>query len=72
MKTAHVFLMCPPEYFDVSYIINPWMHGNVRKIDNALAKQQWRALYDVVTDHATVRPGSTANAMSRSTQSSGL
>ena len=67
-----MFLMCPPEYFDVSYIINPWMHGNVRKIDNALAKQQWRALYDVVCDHATVRlipaqPGSpdmvfTANA----------
>lgn len=72
MKTPHVFLMCPPEYFDVSYIINPWMHGNVRKIDNALAKQQWRALYDILTDHATVRlvhpqPGSpdmvfTANA----------
>ena len=72
MKTPHVFLMCPPEFFDVSYIINPWMHGNVRKIDNALAKQQWRALYDILTDHATVRlvhpePGSpdmvfTANA----------
>ncbi len=72
MKTPHVFLMCPPEYFDVSYIINPWMHGNVRKIDNALAKQQWRALYDVLTDFADVRlahsqPGSpdmvfTANA----------
>jgi N-dimethylarginine dimethylaminohydrolase len=64
--------MCPPEYFDVSYIINPWMQGNVRRIDNALAKQQWRALYDIVTDRATVRlvlpqPGSpdmvfTANA----------
>ena len=72
MKTQHVFLMCPPEYFDVSYIINPWMQGNVRKIDNALAKQQWRALYDIVADFATVRlmhpqPGSpdmvfTANA----------
>ncbi|MGE0357385.1 MAG: dimethylarginine dimethylaminohydrolase family protein [Burkholderiales bacterium] len=72
MKKPHVFLMCPPEYFDVSYIINPWMHGNVRKIDNALAKQQWRALYDILTDRATVRlvspqPGSpdmvfTANA----------
>lgn len=72
MRTQHVFLMCPPEYFDVSYIINPWMSGNVRKIDNALAKKQWRALYDIVTDHATVRlvhpqPGSpdmvfTANA----------
>jgi len=72
MKTPHVFLMCPPEYFDVSYIINPWMHGNMRKIDNALAKQQWRSLYDILCDRATVRlvlpqPGSpdmvfTANA----------
>ena len=71
-KTPHVFLMCPPEYFDVSYIINPWMHGNMRKIDNALAKVQWRALYDILCDRATVRlvlpqPGSpdmvfTANA----------
>jgi N-dimethylarginine dimethylaminohydrolase len=71
-KTPHVFLMCPPEYFDVAYIINPWMHGNMRKIDNAVAKQQWRALYDILCDRATVRlvlpqPGSpdmvfTANA----------
>jgi N-dimethylarginine dimethylaminohydrolase len=71
-QSARVFLMCPPEYFNVAYIINPWMHGNLRKIDNALAKQQWRSLYDILTDHATVRlvlpqPGSpdmvfTANA----------
>ncbi len=72
MKSNNVYLMCPPEYFDVSYIINPWMNGNLRAIDNALAKVQWRALYDIVCDHATVRlalpqPGSpdmvfTANA----------
>ena len=67
-----MFLMCPPEYFTVAYIINPWMHGNLRKIDNAVAKQQWRALYDILSDRAAVRlvlsqPGSpdmvfTANA----------
>jgi len=71
-SSPHVFLMCPPEYFTVAYIINPWMHGNLRRIDNAVAKQQWRALYDTLTDLATVRlvlpqPGSpdmvfTANA----------
>lgn len=71
-SSPHVFLMCPPEYFTVAYIINPWMHGNLRRIDNAVAKQQWRSLYDTLTDHATVRlvlpqPGSpdmvfTANA----------
>jgi len=47
--------MCPPEYFNVAYIINPWMHGNLRRIDNAVAKQQWRSLYDAVSDHAAVR-----------------
>ena len=52
---SHIFLMCPPEYFNVAYIINPWMHGNLRKIDNAVAKQQWRSLYDAISDHATVR-----------------
>ena len=72
VKSKNVYLMCPPEYFDVSYIINPWMNGNLRAIDNALAKVQWRALYDIVSDYATVRltlpqPGSpdmvfTANA----------
>jgi N-dimethylarginine dimethylaminohydrolase len=31
------------------------MHGNLRRIDNAVARQQWRALYDTLTDHATVR-----------------
>lgn len=72
MKSKNSYLMCPPEFFDVSYIINPWMKGNIRAIDNALAKQQWRDLYDVICDHATVRlvlpqPGSpdmvfTANA----------
>jgi N-dimethylarginine dimethylaminohydrolase len=71
-SSPHVFLMCPPEYFTVAYIINPWMHGNLRRIDNAVAKLQWRALYDTLTDLATVRlvlpqPGSpdmvfTANA----------
>jgi len=71
-RSAHVFLMCPPEYFTVAYVINPWMHGNLRKIDNTVARQQWRSLYDTLTDLATVRlvlpqPGSpdmvfTANA----------
>src|SRR5258708_38989937 len=54
-RSSHVLLMCPPEFFNVAYIINPWMHGHLRKIDNAVAKQQWRSLYDVITDHATVR-----------------
>ena len=52
---SRTFLMCPPEYFDVAYVINPWMHGNMRNIDNRLAKRQWRGLYDLVQSHARVR-----------------
>jgi len=55
VRPKHVFLMCPPEYFTVAYIINPWMHGNLRRIDNAVARQQWRSLYDNLTDIANVR-----------------
>ena len=54
-RPRHIFLMCPPEYFNVAYIINPWMHGNLRRIDNAVAKQQWRSLYDILSDAASVR-----------------
>ena len=50
-----MFLMCPPEYFTVVYTINPWMHGNLRKVEHSVAKQQWRALYDTISDLATVR-----------------
>jgi N-dimethylarginine dimethylaminohydrolase len=52
---SRTFLMCPPEYFDVAYVINPWMQGNMRNIDNRLAKAQWRGLYDRVSHHARVR-----------------
>ncbi|MEO8936905.1 MAG: arginine deiminase-related protein [Burkholderiaceae bacterium] len=52
---SRTFLMCPPEYFDVAYVINPWMQGNMRNIDNRLAKSQWRRLYDRIQRHARVR-----------------
>jgi N-dimethylarginine dimethylaminohydrolase len=42
--------MCPPEYFGVQYVINPWMKGNTGKVDHALAMKQWRALYDILQD----------------------
>ncbi|MFL9924190.1 arginine deiminase-related protein [Herbaspirillum lusitanum] len=40
------FLMCPPEHFEVSYVINPWMEGNVAHDDKALAARQWQILHD--------------------------
>lgn len=42
-------LMCPPDYFDVTYEINTWMHTSVRP-DTALAKSQWQALHRILRD----------------------
>ena len=37
------YLMCPPTFFDVSYVINPWMHAGP-PVDRARALDQWSAL----------------------------
>ncbi len=43
--TARWYLMCPPRYFTVSYVINPWMDPS-RPVDAARAMAQWTALAD--------------------------
>ena len=40
-------LMCKPEYFSISYEINPWMNVN-RGADNPLATAQWQNLYQTI------------------------
>ncbi|MCX4578669.1 dimethylargininase [Streptomyces sp. NBC_01571] len=45
--TPRRLLMCPPDHFDVTYSINPWMHPG-KPVDGGLALRQWeglRALY---------------------------
>lgn len=46
MSTTRSVLMADPEHFDVTYVINPHMAGNVGRIDRALARRQWQALHD--------------------------
>jgi N-dimethylarginine dimethylaminohydrolase len=41
--TARSYLMCPPEYFAVTYAINPWMRPD-SPVDPGLAMRQWDAL----------------------------
>lgn len=48
------FLMCEPKYFEVCYVINPWMEGNLGKVNKDLAKQQWENLHDIVAGLASV------------------
>lgn len=49
------FLMCKPRYFDVEYVINPWMEGNQGKVDKALAARQWQNLYDTLAQRASIK-----------------
>lgn len=37
-------LMCAPEHFDVSYIINPWMQDQIGRAVHSLAREQWANL----------------------------
>jgi N-dimethylarginine dimethylaminohydrolase len=47
--TPRRYLMCPPEYFAVTYAINPWMRPG-EPADAATALRQWAALRQVYTD----------------------
>lgn len=39
------YLMCPPEWYDVNYVINPWMAGNLHRPSRDLAYAQWKELH---------------------------
>jgi len=72
MISEPTFLMCPPELYDVHYVINPWMEGNVNRSCRKQAMKQWEQLHRALADVAQVelvepQPGSpdmvfTANA----------
>ena len=42
-------LMCPPDHFQVTYEINPWMHVSV-PVDARRARRQWEDLRGVYAD----------------------
>lgn len=48
-------LMCPPEYFAVKYVINPWMKNQVGKVDLPRATQQWFDFFHTVRKLADVK-----------------
>src|ERR1700733_4742109 len=49
------FLMCPPEFYDVNYVINPWMAGNLHQPSRDAAFMQWKNLYRQLQRVADVR-----------------
>jgi lysine-ketoglutarate reductase/saccharopine dehydrogenase-like protein (TIGR00300 family) len=48
------FLMCSPDHYDVDYVINPWMEGNIHRSSQNRAAEQWQKLYHVIKDNAVV------------------
>jgi len=71
-RARATFLMCPPTLYEVDYVINPWMAGNVHASSRERAAAQWTALHTELSRLADVllidpEPGSpdmvfTANA----------
>ena len=49
------FLMCSPEWYDVGYVINPWMAGNLHRSSRDTAFQQWKGLYTALRQIADVK-----------------
>jgi lysine-ketoglutarate reductase/saccharopine dehydrogenase-like protein (TIGR00300 family) len=47
-------LMCPPHHYDVDYVINPWMEGNIHRSSRERAEAQWNDLYQILKQHAIV------------------
>ena len=53
-RTVPRILMCAPTYFEVSYVINPWMTGHVHDTTSERSERQWDALRETVQRHADV------------------
>ena len=47
-------LMCPPDFYDVQYSINPWMDENISQVDKSKAKLQWGKLHETVSQFVNV------------------
>ncbi len=47
-------LMCAPHHYEVDYVINPWMEGNIHRSSRERAEVQWNQLYEVLKTYGTV------------------
>ncbi len=48
------YLMCPPDHYEVDYVINPWMEGNIHKSSRDVAASQWEGLCALLEKEAVV------------------
>lgn len=54
MADSARILMCTPQFYDVDYVINPWMEGNIHRSSRENAQSQWDKLHQLLKDHAAV------------------
>ncbi len=54
MGSPERYLMCPPEFFQVDYVINPWMEGNIDRANGALAAEQWHRLHVILSGQGKI------------------
>ena len=47
-------LMCPPDFFTVDYVINPWMAGHKGSLNHDLVVSQWENLRDKLAQFADI------------------
>jgi len=47
-------LVCPPDHFGVDYVINPWMEGQLGRVDRERARAQWSSLVEGFSETARV------------------
>ncbi len=53
-SAPQTILMCPPDHFEIAYVINPWMEGQFANTDDGLAHRQWNDLRNAIAKHAQV------------------
>ncbi|MEO8377548.1 MAG: arginine deiminase-related protein [Candidatus Sumerlaeota bacterium] len=53
MNKPH-FLMCRPDYYNVNYVINPWMEGNLNRPDVDKAAHEWNGFEQMLRERAGV------------------
>jgi lysine-ketoglutarate reductase/saccharopine dehydrogenase-like protein (TIGR00300 family) len=56
MNDAVRILMCAPHHYEVDYVINPWMEGNIHRSSRERAEAEWNKLYHVLKTYATIDP----------------
>jgi hypothetical protein len=57
------FLMCPPTLYEVDYVINPWMAGNVHRASRERAAAQWEQLHDAVESRISANGSAILDSM---------